>query len=266
MPWAGFFFPSKNAIITLPMAPSPAPRGAGLIRENLEKVLERVEKARLRAGRNKEKIRLVAVTKTVPAERILEAIRCGVREIGESRVQETQDKFLSMQGRAKQFGRPTGLSGAEGLIWHMIGRLQTNKVNRAVEFFDMIQSVDSLKLAQAIDRRAGRTQKVQDCLVELKVSEETAKIGLEEGALESFMEQCAALKSVRLLGLMTIAPYFDDPEGARPYFAKARGLFEKFFPNPGSILSMGMSGDFEAAIEEGSTLVRVGAAIFGERT
>ena len=235
----------------------PGPQGAGSVRENLEKVLERVEKASLRAGRNKKEIRLVAVTKTVSVERILEAIQCGAGEIGESRVQETQDKFSLV--------RASGLSGVEGVKWHMIGRLQTNKVNRAVEIFDMIQSVDSLKLAQAIDRRAGQIQKIQDCLVELKVSEEAAKTGLEASVLESFMEQCAALKAIRLLGLMTIAPYFDDPDAARPYFAKARSLFEKFFPNPGSILSMGMSGDFEAAIQEGSTLVRVGTAIFGSR-
>ena len=224
-----------------------------MIRENLARVFERIEKACGRAGRRKEEVHLVAVTKTVPPEKILEAARSGVNQIGENRVQESQDKYQAVQASC-------------ALKWHMIGRLQRNKVNRAVEIFDMIQSVDSLKLAQAIDRRAGDLGKVEDCLVELKVSEEKTKSGLEEKDLEFFLKGCESLKRLRLLGLMTLAPFFEDPEESRPYFSRARKIFETHFKdNPNAVLSMGMSGDFEVAIQEGSTMVRIGRAIFGER-
>jgi pyridoxal phosphate enzyme (YggS family) len=147
----------------------------------------------------------------------------------------------------------------------MIGHLQTNKVNRAVEIFDMIQSVDSIKLVGAIDRRAAQIGKIQDCLVEVKVSGEEAKTGLAEEEIEPFLESFSSLKNVRLRGLMAIAPYFENAEDARPYFSRAREIFQKYFVRQ-PILSMGMSGDFEIAIEEGSSMVRLGNAIFGQRT
>jgi pyridoxal phosphate enzyme (YggS family) len=230
-----------------------------MIRENLAKVLERIDKACQRAGRKREEVRIVAVTKTVAVREILEAARCGIREIAESRVQESEGKFQQVQSSIP-------------LRWHMAGHLQTNKVARAVEIFDMIQSLDSLKLARAVDRRASQIKKIQDCLAELKVSEEKTKTGLLEEEMESFLSACRPLKNLRLRGLMALAPFLENAENARPYFARAREIFLRFFvrnrefgvENP--VLSMGMSGDFEAAIEEGSGMVRIGRAIFGQRT
>lgn len=231
-----------------------------MIEENLNKVLERIEKACQRSQRSKEEIQLVAVTKTVPVESIAEAVRCGVQIIGENKVQESQDKFQNLH------------ASFTFLKWHMLGHLQTNKVNRAVEIFDCIQSVDSIKLIDAINRRASELNKIQDCLVEVKVSEEPTKYGLSPENLKNLLDYCQSLKNIKIQGLMIMAPFFEDVALARPYFTKARKLFEKFFisdpeprvPNP--VLSMGMSSDFEIAIEEGSSMVRIGTAIFGSRT
>lgn len=230
-----------------------------MIRENLERLWERIERSCGLAGRKREEIQLVAVTKLVSLDKIAEAVRCGITDIGESRVQESQDKIQTLR---LEFPL---------LRWHIIGHLQRNKVNRAIEIFDLVQSVDSLKLVEVVNQRASKIEKVQDCLVEVKVSSEPNKSGLPPEELENFLEFCQNLKNVRIKGLMTIAPYFKEPNESRPYFARARRLFERFFSpvalrsflnNCQPILSMGMSSDFETAIEEGSNMVRIGSAIF----
>jgi pyridoxal phosphate enzyme (YggS family) len=223
-----------------------------MIQDNIARIRERIADVCLKAGRKTEEVHLLAVTKNVPAEKIAEALSFGVGDIGESRIQESGEKFSLLRP-----SHPT-------VQWHMIGHLQRNKVNRAVEVFDVLQSVDSKRLLEAVERRAGELGKAQRCLVEIKVSEEAEKTGLPLNEIEDFMGWSVALKNVRIEGLMTIAPYFEDQEKTRPYFAQARRQFEKFFKT--GILSMGMSSDFEAAIQEGSTMVRVGTAIFGERS
>ncbi len=220
-----------------------------MIQANLAAVQKSIERAALRAGRNPKEITLVAVTKKVSAERIAEALSCGVRDIAESYVQEALLKVP--QVRAK--------SSAQ---CHMIGHLQTNKVGKAVEIFDVIQSVDSLKLLGFINRKAAELGKIQKCFVEIKVSGENTKTGLPEADLDKFLEEADKYKSVQIGGIMTMAPFFDSQEDARPYFKKARKIFEKLGLEH---LSMGMSGDYEVAVEEGSTMVRIGRAIFGER-
>lgn len=225
-----------------------------MIQEKIRKVWERIEKAANRVCRKKDEITLVAVTKGVPTEKIAEAVRYGIQEIGESKVQESQDKFQTLHA---SFPR---------LKWHMIGNLQRNKVNRAVEIFDCIQSVNSERLVEAINRRAEQIEKVQSCLVEVKVSEEPSKLGFTPDALEKMLDFSSRLKNVRIEGLMALAPYFQEPEKTRPYFEKAKKLFDRFFSRRSQpVLSMGISSDFEIAIEEGSNMVRIGTAIFGER-
>ena len=231
-----------------------------MLRENLERVRERMEEARERSGRKAEDIALVLVTKTIPKEAVLEAVSLGIKDIGESRVQEAEAKIGE-------------IGHAAPLAWHMIGHLQTNKVSRAVEIFDLIQSVDSKKILQAIDRQAGQIGKVQKCLVEIKLADDPAKTGLGEDELEDFCRASKSHKNIEIGGIMMIAPFFNTEENPRPYFARARKIFERLFleksgpwsGRPGAVLSMGMSGDFEAAIEEGSTMVRIGSAIFGVR-
>lgn len=230
-----------------------------MVSDNIRKVRERIERVCVRIGRKKEEVQIIAVTKTVPVNLILEAIRCGLDNIGESRVQESQDKFQSLH------------TVSPNLVWHMIGHLQRNKANRAVEIFDMIQSIDSTKLAENVNRNAAAVGKVQECLVEVKVSEEPAKSGVKTEELKSLLGYCQTLKNLRLTGLMVMAPFFEDKEKSRPYFTKAREIFERIFIPVSSfkaispILSMGMSHDFEVAVEEGSNMVRIGSAIFGER-
>lgn len=230
-----------------------------MIHENLERLQERIEKCCQRTGRKREEIQLVVVTKSVPTTEILETVRYGITDMGESRVQESQDKF-----RTLHLSFPS-------LRWHMVGHLQRNKVNRAVEIFDLIQSVDSSKLVEVIDQKAFKIGKIQDFLVEVKVSDEPSKSGLPPDELEKFLELSQKLKNVRVRGLMTIAPHPKEPEESRPYFLKMSHLFEKFFGQGASqsssdglepILSMGMSTDFEVAIEEGSRMIRIGSAIF----
>lgn len=225
-----------------------------MIRENLEAVRERIHRACRRSGRDEKDITLIGVSKKVPRESILEAVSCGLDYFGESYVQEAREKIEGLEGRVA--------------AWHMIGRLQTNKANRAVELFDVIQSVDSLKLLAVIDRKAAELKKIQECFIEIKVSEEHTKGGLSEPEIEGFLKGAGGLRNIRIGGIMTMAPFFDSPESARPYFKKARNIFERLFidkAGPKPELSMGMSGDFETAIEEGSTMARIGQAIFGER-
>ena len=225
-----------------------------MVRANLEAVQERIGRACRRSGREPKDITLVAVTKKVSQERIIEALSCGVRQFGESYVQEARLKIAGLVPKVEA-------------CWHMIGRLQSNKIGRAVEIFDVIQSVDSFKLFRAIDLRAFERGKVQKCFVEVKLSLEAAKTGLSETELQDFFKLAKDFKNVRIGGIMMMSPYFDSPESARPYFARGRKIFERLFLDKSGSpeLSMGMSGDFEVAIEEGSTMVRIGRAIFGAR-
>ena len=216
-----------------------------MIRANLAAVQEKIARAAQHSGREPKDITLVAVTKKVSAERVLEAVSAGAGHLGESYVQEAQEKIGSIKGAQVR--------------WHMIGSLQSNKAARAVEIFNVIQSVDSLKLLRFIDRKAGELKKIQDCFVEINLAGEKTKGGLAEADIDKFFEASKEFKNVKIGGIMTMAPFFDSQDKARPYFARARKIFEKHkLPE----LSMGMSGDFEAAIEEGSTMVRIGQANF----
>ncbi len=222
------------------------------IRENYLNVMERIEKAAQRAGRDPKEVKLVAVSKTVEVERIREAIDAGVSILGENYVQEARKKI-------EEIGRQ--------VEWHFIGHLQTNKAKYAVRLFDMIHSVDSLPLAEELNRRAQKENQIIKVMIEVNLSGEASKFGTEEEKAFELAKEICRLKNLSLVGLMTMPPYFDSPELSRPYFIKLRQLKERL-EKEGILLeelSMGMSNDFEIAIEEGATYVRVGTAIFGPR-
>jgi PLP dependent protein len=218
------------------------------IAENIARVRERIAAAARRAGRDPDQITLMAVSKTVEPARIREAYAAGIRVFGENRVQEFEKKAPELRE----------LAGAE---WHLIGHLQSNKANKAAELFGAVDSVDSLKLARKLEEAAEGPLPV---LIEVNIGGEQAKSGVapESSGFEELLR--AEFKKVQVRGLMTIPPFTEDPEGAREYFRKMKELRERVAPGL-KVLSMGMSHDFEVAIEEGSTCVRVGTAIFGER-
>ena len=233
------------------------------VRENLLRVMERIEQAARRAGRGPGEIKLVTVSKTVEAGRIREAIEAGVSILAENYVQEAQHKI-------EEIGRPvcTDRSGeSRAVAWHFIGHLQSNKAKVAIRLFDMIHSVDSIPLAEELNRRAATAGQVMKVLLEVKLSEEATKFGTEEGEVFRLAGRIKDLSHLSLEGLMTMPPYFDSPEMSRPYFIRLRSLKERMVKEgiPLAELSMGMSGDFEVAIEEGATYVRIGTAIFGPR-
>jgi pyridoxal phosphate enzyme (YggS family) len=229
------------------------------IAENLAQVRERIAVAVRRAGRLQEEVELMAVSKTFPAERIREAYDAGLRRFGENRVQEFAGKIEALRD----------LHNAE---WHLIGHLQTNKAAKAVELYHAVDSVDSLRLAQKLDSCAQQLGKKLQVLIEINVGGEAAKSGVapESRELEDLLLEAPKLEHLDFRGLMTVPPFADDPFEARPYFRKLRELRDQIAARrlPAvdmRTLSMGMSHDFEVAIEEGSTCVRVGTAIFGER-
>jgi len=229
------------------------------IAENLAIVRERMQAAARRSGRDAGSVALMAVSKTHSVELIREAYAAGVRLFGENRVQEFAEKAAS-------------LSDLRNADWHMIGHLQKNKAAKAVELFGAVDSVDSVKLAQKLDAAAQSLGKTIPVLIEINVGGEEAKSGVAAGSreLDELLSAAGRFGSLQFRGLMTVPPYFDDPESARPYFRKLRELRDEIaarqLPSVGTdVLSMGMSHDFEVAIEEGSTCVRVGTAIFGER-
>lgn len=226
----------------------------GEIEKNLSKVRERIEHAAIKAGRNPREIKLVAVTKTVPVPRIQEAMAAGATIFGENYIQEARAKIEEI--------------GESRIEWHFIGHLQTNKAKYAVKLFDLIHAVDSPALAQELDKRAASAGKRIDCLIEVNLSQEASKFGISKERAPELAHACKELKNISLQGLMTMAPYADDPEQARPYFVALRKLREEIAASGISLpeLSMGMSSDFEVAIEEGATIMRVGTAIFGERS
>ncbi len=225
------------------------------VKERLRAVEARIAAAADRTGRNPGEILLVAVTKTISPARINEAIEAGVTAIGENRVQEARDKFDEVR---------------EGPVRHLIGHLQRNKAGRAVELFDRIDSIDSVRLAGAVSRRAEALGRTIPVLVEVNVSGEASKSGLAPDVLRAVLEEIAPLEGIKVEGLMTIGPLTDDREEIRSAFRRLREGAEEINARPITgieikHLSMGMSGDFEIGIEEGATIVRVGSAIFGQR-
>lgn len=220
------------------------------IRANIERVRERIERACGRCGRLPDEVTLIAVSKTVAPELVELAVRAGAGDLGENYVQEAQTKIETL-GRAAR--------------WHMIGHLQTNKASRAALLFDMVQSVDSPRLARKLSDAAEAAGKRLEVLIEVNISGEEAKTGVAKCEALSLAAEAAALPGLALKGLMAIPPFLDDPDQVRPYFRELREMFEMLPEERRQVLSMGMSGDFEAAIEEGATMVRVGTAIFGSR-
>lgn len=221
------------------------------IAENLAVVRERIALSAGKSGRNAEDVTLVVVTKTIDVPRILEAIAAGATDIGENYIQEADEKWQEIGSKAR---------------WHFIGHLQTNKAKQAVRIFSLIQSVDSLHLAQEIGKRALALGKTIDVLMEVKISGEETKFGASPDDVLRLTEDIASVDGVRLQGLMGMAPFVADPEEARPYFARLRAIWEKLPNEQRQWLSMGMSHDFDIAIEEGSNMVRIGTAIFGPRS
>jgi hypothetical protein len=229
------------------------------IAENIARVQERIAVAASRASRNPEEITLMAVSKTFPAESIREAYAAGLRVFGENRVQEFADKAAAVRD----------LRDAE---WRLIGHLQTNKAAKAAELFDAVDSVDSLRMAEKLNGFAESAGKILSVLIEINLGGEPTKSGIPPGTdeLEQILQAAPRWGNLKIEGLMTVPPYTEDPEGSRPYFRQLRQIRESIatraFPQIGmAVLSMGMSHDFEVAIEEGSTCVRVGTAIFGLR-
>lgn len=221
------------------------------VARNLQAVRDRIARAAGRVGRDPGEITLVAVTKTVPVERIEEVIAAGATHIGENYVQEAREKHNRIH---------------VPLTWHLIGHLQTNKAGQAAAIFDVVHTIDSLQLAQHLSRRAEQAGRTLEALVEVNISGEESKFGVRPEEARPLVEAMADLPALSAAGLMGMAPFSADPEQARPYFRRLRALWETLPDDCRRHLSMGMSGDFEVAVEEGATLVRVGTAIFGART
>ncbi len=221
------------------------------IQENLLNVRQRIALACSKVNRLPDSLTLVAVTKGRSAQEIKEVWAVGVTDIGESRVQEAHLKYEQLKSCKCE----------PPAKWHLVGHLQANKAKEAVKIFDLIQSVDSLHLAAAIDKQAASMGKIQDILIEVKTSPEATKFGLTPQETAGAVGEIARLKNINIRGLMTVAPLVDNPEKARPYFRMLRELKDKLNLEM-DFLSMGMSDDFEAAIEEGANIVRIGRAIF----
>ena len=223
----------------------------------IETIRERMRQAAESCGRRGEDIRLVAVSKTVPAERVRTAVVGGVRILGENYIQEAREKIEA-------------LADLE-VSWHFIGHLQRNKAKYAVRLFDLIHSVDSIRLAREIDKQAAKAGKQQSILIQVNTGKEASKSGVFEEDALALAREAAQMEHIAVKGLMTLPPYFYAPEKVRPYFRALRELRDRIHDEgiPGIEmveLSMGMTGDFETAIEEGATMVRIGTALFGERT
>lgn len=226
-----------------------------MLRENLQEVEERIQEACRRAGRDRREVTLVAVSKTKPVGMLKEAYDLGVRVFGENKVQEIREKYEALP---------------KDIEWHMIGHLQTNKVKYIVDKVSLIHSVDSLRLAETIEKEAVKHNRTVDILLEVNVAEEESKFGIKTSEVLALAENVVQLPHIRLRGLMTIAPFVENPEKNRAIFANLHDLYvdikDKNIDNGTvSILSMGMTNDYEVAIEEGATMVRVGTGIFGAR-
>ncbi|MEK6567472.1 MAG: YggS family pyridoxal phosphate-dependent enzyme [Candidatus Omnitrophota bacterium] len=234
------------------------------ISRNIDRIGQVVSALGVATGKSRREITILAVTKGRSVEQIREVIAQGIADIGENRVQEALVKYNALPGPRY----------AARLKWHMIGHLQTNKVREAVRIFDLIQSVDSPRLAQAISKEAGKINKQQDILLEVQTSPEKSKFGLKPQEIAEVFKEISCLPHIKVKGLMTIAPFTDNPESSRPYFKLLRELSDNIDWRPETrdqrpatgdrrpILSMGMSGDFSVAIEEGANMIRLGRAIF----
>lgn len=226
-----------------------------MLKDQLQEVEKRIQAACDRAGRKREEVTLIAVSKTKPVETLQEAYDLGVRIFGENKVQELTAKYEALP---------------KDIHWHMIGHLQTNKVKYIIDKAELIHSVDSLKLAETIEKEAAKHDLIAHILVEVNVAEEESKFGMKMEEVIPFVEKVSAFPHVRVRGLMTIAPFVEDPEENRSIFADLHKLYidikKKNHDNDTvSVLSMGMTNDYEVAIEEGATMVRVGTGIFGAR-
>jgi PLP dependent protein len=227
------------------------------LRARLQEVRARISSAALKRNRRPEEVALVAVSKTHPAEIISEAIAAGVTDLGENRVQEAESKIPEV--------------GRHAVRWHLIGHLQSNKARRAVELFDVIHSLDSVALAQRLDRMCLELNRPElPVMIQVDLGREATKSGVDEAEVLQIVEALKQCEHLRLTGLMTLPPYFDTAEQVRPFFRKLRELRDELssrraFGDLRGELSMGMTHDYEIAIEEGATIVRVGTAIFGER-
>jgi len=226
----------------------------GSIALNLESVRRRIAAAAERAGRSPADITLIGVSKTMPVERVREAIAAGLVDLGENRVQEARDKIAAIDDPVR---------------WHLVGHLQGNKANLAARLFNFVHSIDTPDLLRRLEAAAAREGRSLEALVQVDLAGEESKFGADEAALESILTAAERCRSVALRGLMILPPFAADPERARPWFRRLRTLFEEARERHPDLelrhLSMGMTGDFEVAIEEGATMVRVGRALFGDR-
>ena len=226
------------------------------MKNRIEQVKKRIKDTAEACKRPMASIRLVAVSKTMPAEVVRDAIEAGISDLGENYIQEAKEKINAL--------------AAYPVTWHFIGHLQSNKAKYAVRLFDLIHSVDSLKLAQELNKYAQKNDKIQAILIQVNVAKEVSKSGVYVEDTVQLLKEVSRLENIAVKGLMTMPPYFNAPEKARPFFTALRELRDQIkmeaIPNISmDELSMGMTGDFEAAIEEGATIVRIGTAIFGDR-
>jgi pyridoxal phosphate enzyme (YggS family) len=225
--------------------------------KKVKNIFRKISSAAIRSERNPFDVKLIAVTKTVPFDRIKVAIDLGLRIFGENRVQEAQEKISDCRSQCADCD----------IEWHMLGHLQKNKAKTAVELFDLIHSLDSVELAETLNKHAEKAGKVQRVLLEVKLSEEETKHGVSRKDLMGLIEAVSDMKNLKLEGVMTMPPFFENPEMARPFFRELRELRNSADALGYKLpeLSMGMTNDFEVAIEEGATMVRIGTGIFGER-
>jgi pyridoxal phosphate enzyme (YggS family) len=227
-----------------------------VLKKRLSHVKERIKKATIDCGRTPDSIRLVAVSKTIPKDIVREAIKAGVDILGENYIQEARDKINALSSYP--------------VSWHFIGHLQSNKAKYAVKLFDMIHTVDSLKLAHELNKQAKKINKIQKILIQVNISMESTKSGVHEEDAQKLIKDISLFENLSIKGLMTMPPFFNNPEKVRPYFSALRNLRDKIRNEEiknidMQELSMGMTGDFEVAIKEGATFVRIGTGIFGER-
>ena len=229
-----------------------------VLMENIKNVYRKISSASIRSGRSPFDVKLIAVTKTVPAEKVQDAIDLGLRIFGENRVQEAKEKILHFRSHCPECQ----------FEWHLIGHLQRNKAKAAVELFDLIHTVDSIKLAEEVNKHAVKEGKMQRILIQVKLSQEETKHGAMKKDLIPLISAVSGMSNLNLEGLMTMPPFFDDPQKARPYFRELSDLRDEVALRSAcrlQELSMGMTNDYEEAILEGATMVRIGTAIFGER-
>lgn len=228
-----------------------------MIRNNIETIRQQINAACAKAGRDPEEVTLLAVSKTFPAESVSEAVDAGLQDVGENYVQELLQKREVLSTR--------------DIRWHFIGHLQSNKVKYIARWIHLIHAVDNVGLVGEIDKRASQAHRAMDVLIEVNTTDEQSKFGVKPEATVEFVKGLSGFQNIRVAGLMTIGPFLPDPEGSRPMFRTLRILRDEIArlnqPNVQmKHLSMGMTGDFEVAIEEGATIVRIGTAIFGKRT